>query len=150
MHPFTHQIKNVPIGTKLKSAVSITLLFCVFFMCACKKQPNPQNTQVLSIQESELLGEWTHSHEEDSMGFFAYRKKPYDFPPSRGRKSFILNTNHHLVYFDLSPACGLSGFKGTWSYHAGQLTLAFNDQILCYQIRYDTSRTTKIYLSKCP
>jgi hypothetical protein len=122
------------------------ILFFVFLNCACKKQPNTQTAQTLPIQESELVGEWVHSHEEDSSGFSAYRKKPYDFPPSRGRKSFVLVANHQLSYFDLSPSCGINGFKGTWSYQAGQLTLTFNDQILCYQIR---PAATKIYLNKC-
>lgn len=150
MNPLIFQSKNIRIIPKKMKPLIACIIFFIFLSCACKKQPNTQAVQKLPIQESELVGQWAHSHEEDSSTFSAYRRKPYDFPPSRGRKSFTLETDHKLSYFDLSPSCGIDGFQGTWSYQAGQLTLAFNDQILCYQIRYDTSHTTKIYLSKCP
>ncbi len=149
MRPLALHIKNILlIRIKLASVIHLALL-CVFLCSACKKQPITQNNQVLSMQETDLIGEWVHSHEEDSIGLNAYRKKPYDFPPSRGRKSFILKAEHQLQYYDLSPTCGLSGFKGTWSYRQGQLTLVFNDQILCYKITRNTSIYTKLYLNKC-
>jgi hypothetical protein len=43
-----------------------------------------------SIPHENLLGAWSHSHEEDHDGLRVFRHAGYPFPPSRGRLGFEL------------------------------------------------------------
>jgi len=50
-----------------------------------------------------LYKHWVHSHEEDTDSERVFRPSDYNFPRSRGRKSFELKPDGRLIYTGLSP-----------------------------------------------
>lgn len=50
-----------------------------------------------------LCKRWVHSHEEDTENEKVFRTADYNFPRSRGRKSFELKPGGELIYMGLSP-----------------------------------------------
>lgn len=61
-----------------------------------------------------LLGEWRHSHEEDTDERIVYRPADYPFPPSRGRVGFEFLAAGYLIFFGIDPADGESLSPGHW------------------------------------
>lgn len=61
-----------------------------------------------------LHGRWTHSHEEDSDGETVYRPADWDFPPSRGRRSFELHADGALASSKPGPTDQAVGATGEW------------------------------------
>jgi hypothetical protein len=47
----------------------------------------------MGVDPANLQGRWTHSHEEDGPRTLVYRPSGWDFPPSRGRRSFDLRAD---------------------------------------------------------
>lgn len=65
--------------------------------------------------EAQLVGSWTHSHEEDRDGLELWRPADYPFPPARGRTTFTLLPDHGAVVG--TPGLDDRGTTqaGTWS-----------------------------------
>ena len=75
-----------------------------------------------------LLGEWTHSHEEDADGVEVLRPAGHDFPPSRGRRGLMLGDDGSAVAVDIAAADGHDRVEAFW--HAEDethLTVGFAD-----------------------
>jgi hypothetical protein len=67
---------------------------------------------------------WVHSHEEDTDTENVYRPSTYNFPPSRGRKSFVLNPDGTLIRHGIGPTDKVEKTGGTWKL-IDDTTLAF-------------------------
>jgi hypothetical protein len=50
----------------------------------------------MTVNPTELHGQWTHSHEEDEPEILVFRPASWNFPPSRGRRSFHLRPDGSL------------------------------------------------------
>jgi len=67
------------------------------------------------INAAQLVGAWTHSHEEDREGLEMWRAADYPLPPARGRTSFTLFPGHRAAVG--TPGADDRGTTndGTWS-----------------------------------
>ena len=67
---------------------------------------------------------WVHSHEEDTDTEMVFRPAAFQFPRSRGRKSFELKPDGGLVETGIGPSDRPQEIQGTWELEDGDL-LAF-------------------------
>ncbi len=70
------------------------------------------------INNDDLCQSWVHSHEEDSDAEIVFRPADYDFPLSRGRRSFELKPDGSLVQGRIGPADRSREEQGTWELDA--------------------------------
>ena len=68
----------------------------------------------IAIDAKALLQRWVHSHEEDTADRMVFRPSTFQFPPSRGRRSFALNQDGSLSQQSLGPDDRPVGRQGTW------------------------------------
>jgi hypothetical protein len=61
-----------------------------------------------------LVGHWRHSHEEDVGDQQIYRRESYDFPPSRGRTEFRLQSDGSACLGAIRPSDGLEQRDCCW------------------------------------
>jgi hypothetical protein len=82
------------------------------------------------ISESDLIGCWTHSREEDKINseIMVYRSCNYkEFPPSRYRHRFELKENGKCIVLSLASNDSHSMSEGTWIYkRKKQIIVIFN------------------------
>jgi hypothetical protein len=57
---------------------------------------------------------WVHSHEEDTDKEMVFRPADFQFPPSRGRRSFELKPDGNLVEGRIGPTDRPLETRGTW------------------------------------
>jgi hypothetical protein len=70
-----------------------------------------------------LVGQWVHSHEEDSGGEAVYRPASHSLPPSRGRTSFELRADGTYLECSPGPVDAPEQSSGRWSLDGDRLTL---------------------------
>jgi hypothetical protein len=68
-----------------------------------------------------LQQRWTHSHEEDTQTEMVFRPSTYNFPRSRGRKSFTLNPDGSLIEVGIAPTDARQQTAGTWKLNGDEL-----------------------------
>jgi hypothetical protein len=73
-----------------------------------------------------LQQRWVHSHEEDTPTLMVFRPSTYNFPRSRGRKSFTLNPDGSLVDVGIAPTDGQQRSAGTWKLDGDELAFYTN------------------------
>lgn len=73
--------------------------------------------------EQKLVGEWTHSHEEDRGDYRVYRPSAQDFPPARGRDAFTLRPGGVLEQVVPGPDDRPVTRTGTWRLVGDRLSL---------------------------
>jgi hypothetical protein len=61
-----------------------------------------------------LRRRWVHSHEEDTDKEMVFRPSAFEFPPSRGRRSFELKPDGDLVEGRIGPTDRPLESQGTW------------------------------------
>ena len=61
-----------------------------------------------------LQRRWVHSHEEDEEKEMVFRPASFEFPPSRGRRSFELKPDGSLVEGGIGPTDRPVETQGTW------------------------------------
>jgi hypothetical protein len=66
---------------------------------------------------------WVHSHEEDTDKEMVFRPAAYEFPPSRGRRSFELKPDGALVEGGIGPTDRPVETQGTWELRDDRLLL---------------------------
>ena len=66
------------------------------------------------INQDVLYQHWVHSHEEDTNTEMVFRPATYNFPRSRGRRSFELKTDGILVEGGIAPDDRRQETQGTW------------------------------------
>jgi hypothetical protein len=66
---------------------------------------------------------WVHSHEEDSDEEMVFRPAAYEFPPSRGRRSFELKPDGILAEGGIGPTDRPMETQGTWELRDDRLLL---------------------------
>jgi hypothetical protein len=69
---------------------------------------------VEALDRDALAGRWTHSHEEDGPGTMVFRPAGWDFPPSRGRRSFELRPDGSLTSGKPGPTDQTVTSEGEW------------------------------------
>lgn len=67
---------------------------------------------------------WTRSHEEDDGERLVLRPSEYDFPPARGRESFVLNDDGTLEMGGPGPDDRRVTADGTWTLEGDRLQLS--------------------------
>jgi hypothetical protein len=70
-----------------------------------------------------LRRRWVHSHEEDTDKEMVFRPAAYEFPPSRGRRSFELKPDGALVEGGIGPTDRPVETQGTWELRDDRLLL---------------------------
>lgn len=73
------------------------------------------------ISESDLAGDWVHSHEEDSGNLMVFRPATHPFPPSRGRSQYRLEKGGSLQAVRPGPTDKRESVGGTWSLEEGSI-----------------------------
>jgi hypothetical protein len=68
-----------------------------------------------------LQQRWVHSHEEDTQEEMVFRPSSYNFPRSRGRKSFTLNADGSLLEIGIAPTDARQQSTGTWKLDGDEL-----------------------------
>jgi hypothetical protein len=66
------------------------------------------------IDTEALQQRWTHSHEEDTPGLMVFRPRGWDFPPSRGRRSFELGPDGAMLASGPGPTDKIVASDGRW------------------------------------
>lgn len=66
------------------------------------------------IDVEALQQRWTHSHEEDEPGRMVFRPGGWQFPPSRGRRSFELGPDGALLAARPGPTDRIVSTTGRW------------------------------------
>ena len=66
---------------------------------------------------------WVHSHEEDTDEEMVFRPAAFEFPPSRGRRSFELKPDGSLVEGRIGPTDRPLESQGTWEIEDDKLLL---------------------------
>ena len=84
--------------------------------------------------ERKLRRRWVHSHEEDTDKEMVFRPAAFEFPPSRGRRSFELKPDGNLVEGGIAPTDGPLETQGTWE-------LEDDDRLV---LRLDPSETPRV------
>ena len=79
------------------------------------------------INQDALSQHWVHSHEEDTNTEIVFRPATYNFPRSRGRRSFELKTDGILVEGGMAPDDRRQETQGTWELRDSD-TLVFYTQ----------------------
>lgn len=78
----------------------------------------------MSVDRSDLVGRWVHSHEEDTDSELVYRSSTFTFPRSRGRVALALRADgtysEDAIGADDRPAPA----AGTWEFDGNVLRLA--------------------------
>lgn len=64
--------------------------------------------------EKILQRRWRHSHEEDKENVMVFRPASFEFPPSRGRRSFELKPDGSLVEGRIGPDDRPLENQGSW------------------------------------
>jgi hypothetical protein len=70
-----------------------------------------------------LRRRWVHSHEEDTEEEMVFRPAAYEFPPSRGRRSFELKPDGTLAEGRIGPTDRPVEAQGTWELRDDRLVL---------------------------
>jgi hypothetical protein len=73
--------------------------------------------------QSQLIGQWIHSHEEDASGQMVFRHPEYGFPPSRGRSEYRLDPGGMLLSTRPGPTDRRESALGSWSLEEGATLL---------------------------
>jgi hypothetical protein len=81
-----------------------------------------------------LRRRWVHSHEEDTEEERVFRPAAFEFPPSRGRRSFELKPDGGLVEGRIGPTDRPLETQGTWE-------LEDDDRLV---LRLDPSETPRV------
>lgn len=76
-----------------------------------------------TYSEEALLGEWVHSHEEDTEDEMVFRPATYEFPLSRGRISFDLLPGGIYVESSPGPVDLPVETRGHWALEGNRLIL---------------------------
>ncbi len=77
----------------------------------------------------ELLHQhWVHSHEEDTGDRMVFRPSTYDFPLSRGRSSFDLQADGHLIESGIGPTDRSQKATGRWKLEGANRLALYNDR----------------------
>ena len=71
------------------------------------------------VNQDALYQHWVHSHEEDTNTEIVFRPATYNFPRSRGRRSFELKPNGTLVEGGMAPDDRRQETQGTWALQDG-------------------------------
>jgi hypothetical protein len=103
------------------SAAILVLVLCSGCGVSAKRPTRGGMDNVNS--ESNVLGHWVHSHEEDSGNLMVFRPSTYPFPPSRGRSEYRLDANGILQSVRPGPTDKRESCGGTWSLEDGVLVL---------------------------
>jgi len=75
----------------------------------------------MAIDRTSLIGRWTHSHEEDDPGKMVFRLRGWNFPPSRGRRSFQLRPDGSLQSGGPGPDDRSREASGQWRLLPGDI-----------------------------
>ncbi|MFM9883025.1 MAG: hypothetical protein ACKVQT_08360 [Burkholderiales bacterium] len=77
----------------------------------------------MPLDKRDLLGDWMHSHEEDTNGMTVFRPSTFAFPLSRGRKSFSLRADGTYKGTMPGPTDRPAPTSGRWALAGSTLTL---------------------------
>jgi hypothetical protein len=76
------------------------------------------------LSPDDLLGAWTHSHEEDpNDGSLreVYRPSDREFPLSRGRRAYDFREGNRASVRAIAPADGYTSLDAAWSLEPGNV-----------------------------
>lgn len=90
----------------MKYASLLCLLSLVLLAATCRKSDK------LAAQLVDKT--WLHSYEEDSGDTVVFRPNTFDFPPSRGRTGFTLESGGVIKRYEIAPTDGLEEQVGEW------------------------------------
>jgi hypothetical protein len=75
------------------------------------------------VKSEELVGQWTHSHEEDTDTEMVFRPATHKFPRSRGRMSLDLRPDGSYVESSPGPVDVPEESTGSWALEGDRLVL---------------------------
>ena len=78
----------------------------------------------MPLDKRDLLGDWMHSHEEDTNGLTVFRPSTFAFPLSRGRKSFSLRADGTYKGTIPGPTDRPAPTSGRWALKGTTLSLS--------------------------
>lgn len=90
----------------MKYASLLCLLCLVLVAVTCKKTDK--------LAAALIDKTWLHSFEEDAGDTLVYRPNTYEFPPSRGRTGFMLESGGVIKRYEIAPTDGLEEKLGEW------------------------------------
>lgn len=89
--------------------------------------PDPVRSEQ-STAAARIIGEWFHSHEEDSPGVTVYRPSSFEFPRARmPRDSITLSTGGRAAVGAPGPADRADRTPGQWSLVGDQVVVDVGD-----------------------
>ena len=86
----------------------------------------------------DLCQGWVHSYEEDTDAETVYRPVAFDFPPSRGRNGFRLDSDMSCSRIGIAKTDGSDVTEGTWEIvgeHPLRIRVDFGDTSQILMVR---------------
>lgn len=83
-------------------------------LLSCQAGRSTNNSEGRDSLPPGIYKYWSHSYEEDTEEWKAYRPDEFDFPPSRGREGFGLKKDGQFILYKIAPADGLLSIEGKW------------------------------------
>ena len=114
--------KRFSLKSKIIKIYLLIILVLISFSCRAQSQDSDK------VLEKVIGQVWIHSHEEDSADVQAYRVQEFDFPPSRGREGFQLNSDSSFIQYAIAPTDGVQKKKGNWTFEEGKLKVSIQTQ----------------------
>ena len=90
----------------------------------------------MPLDKRDLLGDWMHSHEEDTNGLTVFRPSTFAFPLSRGRKSFALRADGTYKGTVPGPTDRPAPTSGRWALAGRTLTLTGGKGVRATGVEY--------------
>jgi hypothetical protein len=100
-----------------KTSWLAAVILIVMFGCAPARQRSTTggSTAMNPEMQSQIIGHWIHSHEEDAGDQMIFRHPDHPFPPSRGRSEYRLDAGGVLNATRPGPTDRRESAQGTWS-----------------------------------
>jgi hypothetical protein len=94
---------------------------------AASAKRNNAAPELVAMREGDrdriLRRRWVHSHEEDTEEEMVFRPAAFEFPPSRGRRSFELKPDGALLEGRIGPTDRPLETQGYWELDDDRLVL---------------------------
>ena len=95
-----------------------------------------------------LQRRWVHSHEEDTDAETVYRPADFDFPPSRGRRSFELKSGGIYLESAPGPVDRPVAARGTWTIKDDVVSVAATPPAPSQQLKVKALSKDRLVVAK--
>lgn len=104
----------------------------------------------MGLSKKLLQRRWTHSHEEDSATTVVYRPADFDFPRSRGRKSFELGPGGRYMESVPGPSDQPRAGSGKWDIDDDKIVIRSPSTGAARSLQVESVSKDRLVIKKTP